>query len=76
MREIDLEPHQYRSGPLRGHPLANRVFLRAASICAVWFVLVSLFGRYVDHQLPWWCIALPAVAPGLLLAFIVISLDD
>lgn len=76
MQQIDLEPGAYRSGPLRGHPLDNKVFLRASAIAGVWFVACVLFGRYVDHGLPWYCIAIPAFAPGLLLAYIAINLDD
>lgn len=76
MQQIDLEPGEYRSGPLRQHPLDSKVFMRAASLCGVWFAAIVLFGRYVDHGLPWYCIAIPALAPGLLLAYIAIGLDD
>lgn len=76
MPNIDLEPHEFRRGPLRGHPLENKVFLRAATMSALWFFACVIFGRYVDHGLPWWAIAAPAFAPSLLLAYIAISLDD
>lgn len=74
--QIDLEPQEYRRGPLRGHPLDNRVFLRAAAISGVWFVACVLFGRYVDHGQPWYVIAAAASAPGFLLAYIATALDD
>lgn len=76
MQQIELEPDEYRRGPLRSHPLANKVFKRAAVAAAVWFMLVVTFGRIVEHHMPWWVIALPSVAPAALLAYIVISLDD
>lgn len=76
MQQIDMEPGSYRRGPIRQHPLTSKVFKRAASLAAVWFMLVVTFGRIVVHDMPWWVIALPAVAPAFLLAYIVISLDD
>ena len=76
MQQIDLEPGEYRSGPLRRHPLDHKVFMRAATFCGVWFVACVLFGRYVDHGQPWYAIAAAASAPGLLLACIAIALDD
>lgn len=76
MPDIELEPHEVRRGPLRKHPLDHKVFKRAATVCALWFVSCVLFGRIVEHGLPWWAIAAPAFAPGLLLAYVAMALDD
>lgn len=76
MPNIDLEPHEVRRGPLRGHPLENKAFKRAATFAAIWFFTCVIFGRFVEHGMPWWVIAAPAFAPAFLLAYIAISLDD
>lgn len=73
-KQIDLEPHEYRRGPL--HVLSRDVFRHAAYLAAIWFVVVVAFGRLVIHDMPWWVIALPSIAPAALLAFIVLCLDD
>ena len=76
MQQIDLERGEYRSGPLRQHPLVNKVFMRAAVISAVWFVLVIAYGRLFSPPVHWGLVALIAFAPALMLAYIAISLDD
>lgn len=76
MQQIELEPTEFRRGPTRQHPLTNKVFLRSAVISAVYFVLVVAYGRLFSPPVAWYLVALIAAAPGLLLAYIAISLDD
>lgn len=76
MQQIDLEPTEFRRGPTRQHPLTNGVFMRAAVIAAVWFVLVVSYGRLFSPPVAWYLVALIAFGPGLMLAYIAISLDD
>lgn len=76
MNQIELNSHEYRAKPLRGHVLDHKAFKRAAYLSAVWFVAVVAFGRLFDHGLAWYFIAAPAFAPALLLAFLAFSIDD
>lgn len=76
MPEIDLKPHEYRSGPLRQHPLVHKAFMRSAVAAAVYFALVVAYGRLFAPPIHWTLVALVASAPGLMLAFIAISLDE
>lgn len=76
LTDIELSPDEYRRGPMRAHPLTNKAFMRAAVAAAVYFVLVVAYGRLFSPPIHWTLVALVASAPGLMLAFIAISLDD
>jgi hypothetical protein len=76
MQQIDLEPTEFRRGRAHRHPLTNPVFMRAAVLSAVYFVLVVAYGRLFSPPVAWYLVAIIAFAPGLMLAYIAISLDD
>ena len=76
MKQIDLEPKHYRSGPLRQHVLDHKAFKRATYLSAFWFAAVVIFGRHYPHGLDWYFIAAAAFAPILVLAFLAFSVDD
>lgn len=72
--QIELEPHEYRSGKL--HALSHPAFMQAAVFAAIYFVLVIAYGRLFSPPVHWALVAIIAFAPGLMLAFIAISLDE
>jgi hypothetical protein len=76
MKQIDLERDRYRFASSRAHVLADKAWKRSVTAAAVWFVVVLCFGRYVEHDLPWYIIAMAAFAPAAILAYLIISLDD
>lgn len=76
MKQIDLEPNRVRFISSKAQVLADKAWRRAAIVAAVWFVMAVAFSRSTDHGLPWWAVALAAIAPGAILAFVAVSLDD
>lgn len=76
MKQIDLDHDKYRFASSKAHVLADKAWMRSVSASAVWFAIVVGFGRVVDHGLPWYVIAAAAAAPAVILAYLIISLDD
>lgn len=76
MKQIDLEPGQYRQRGFRSEPAIHKVLMRSAALCGIWFIAVVIFGRYADHNQPWYFIAAFALSPLALLFYIAVSLDD
>lgn len=76
MKQIDLERDRYRFASSKAHVLADKAWKHAMGAAGVWFAIVVLFGRYVEHDLPWYIIAMAAFAPAAILFYLIISLDD
>lgn len=76
MKQIDLERDRYRFASSKAHVLADKAWKRSVILSGLWCAAVVIFGRSFDHGLPWYIIASAAFAPGLILAHLIVSLDD
>jgi len=77
--QIDLEQKSYRRAKPtkeRNRDREQRTFMRATTMAALWCAAVVIFGRYADHNQPWFVILSAGIAPFLMVFYIAISLDD
>lgn len=76
MKQIELERDRYRFASSKAHVLADKAWKRVVGAAGLWAAVAILFGRHVDHGLPWYVIAIVAFAPGAMLAYLIMALDD
>lgn len=76
MKQIELERDRYRFASSKAHVLADKAWMRTVAMAGVWAAGAILFGRYADHNVPWYVIAIVAFGPGAMLAYLIMALDD
>jgi hypothetical protein len=76
MKQIELERDRYRFASSKAHVLADKAWMRTVAMAGVWAAVAILFGRHVEHGLPWYIVAIVAFGPGAMLAYLIMALDD